>query len=384
MINLNYEQMEKICTAPEKAFQHESATITQTTHGPLIYYDRGSTILAVAHLDSVQSTKHFYHLKIGSHDLVYNAQLDDRLGVYVIIGLLPSLKINTDILLTTGEETGHSTAQFFETTKKYKWMFQFDRHGDDVVTYQYTSKFLGDRLKRVGFRSGIGSFSDIGYLEHLGCEGFNIGCGYKDEHSIFAHADMQILIEQTEKFLKFFDKFKTLPFPSEPKKFTRTVYYPQIWTGSQGYDPDYYYNKATFGRVGDDVSFPKNNNTHKKAKQGRFKELPAQKKELCIKCYRPLWRYDLEADVIFPGLCLACSTSSQLCLGCAFPFPESKLDEKMLCPQCHASSLVGDILTRLICTACNRAHLMLSEVEKGLCITCLMDEPSHRNWRDLE
>ncbi len=51
--------------------------------------------------------------------------------------------INVDVLLTTGEEMGQSSAAYFDPgEKKYNWMFQFDRGGTDVVTYDYGDKSL--------------------------------------------------------------------------------------------------------------------------------------------------------------------------------------------------------------------------------------------------
>ncbi|MCP6726064.1 hypothetical protein NL526_28810, partial [Klebsiella pneumoniae] len=65
---------------------------------------------------------------------------DDRLGLYYIMEILPSLGINVDVLLTTDEEIGQSSASEFKKAegKQYNWMFMFDRHGyGNVVMYQY-------------------------------------------------------------------------------------------------------------------------------------------------------------------------------------------------------------------------------------------------------
>ena len=45
--------------------------------------------------------------------MVHSGALDDRLGAYIILDLLPKLGINVDVLLTVGEEQGRSTANFF-------------------------------------------------------------------------------------------------------------------------------------------------------------------------------------------------------------------------------------------------------------------------------
>lgn len=377
--DINYKVLEDYCLASIQSFaKMKSVTwVKDTAHGPLIYIDRGSKILAVAHLDSVQDTQHFFHVTIQERlelaQWVYNAQLDDRLGAYVITHLLPTLGINTDVLLTYGEETGNSTAQFFEAEKKYKWMFQFDRNGEDLVTYQYGSKFLKERLRKSGFNNiGHGSFSDICYLEHLGCEGFNVACGYTREHSVWAKADMNALTRQVTKFQKFFDKYKTLSFPHNPKPYVEHKKWKGHYMGMDewddgwsphGYTPDFY-AKATSGTV----TLPPEGNTHNPAKQ-----LPAKTVDPCIMCMRPLWRADKEGDVKFEGICKACSEQSDLCIGCGFIFYTSTLDEQYLCKQCHTSALVGDILTMLECPICH-SRVMLSDVGKEMCYTCKVDK----------
>src|SRR5688572_4953131 len=155
-----------------------------------IYQNNNSRILGVAHLDTVLSMNHFYRLKVNQDQIVLNAQLDDRLGAYTLLHLLPSMGLKYDLLLTEGEEMGLSTAAHFKTDKQYNWMFSFDRKGTDVVMYQYESKPLTAALESSKFKIGIGSFSDIAFLDHLGCKGFNVGTGYHGEHSTMCYANM--------------------------------------------------------------------------------------------------------------------------------------------------------------------------------------------------
>src|SRR4030042_4708755 len=176
-MKLDYNTMKVRCLADIKAFK-ALGNVEQTQSGMYIYSDRKSDILAVCHLDTVLSLKHFYINHIGDDDIIFNAQLDDRLGAYVILDLLPKLGLNYDILLTEGEESGQSTAQYFDTIKAYKWAFSFERHGEDAVLYQYHGKDWENALKASGFKIGVGSFYDIAFLEHLGVKCVNIGTGY--------------------------------------------------------------------------------------------------------------------------------------------------------------------------------------------------------------
>lgn len=169
------------------------------------YQDNGSPILAVAHLDHVQADPTCAVVETADGPLALSGALDDRLGAYVILELLPALGVRVDWLLTTNEEMGDSTAQdFFPDHKQYNWMIEFDRGGTDVVMYQYESPETRELVKAVNARVGVGSYSDIADLDHLGCVGFNWGVGYQDYHSKRSHAFLNDTFEMVAKFLRFY------------------------------------------------------------------------------------------------------------------------------------------------------------------------------------
>lgn len=210
---MNYDLMKKICLAKISDFE-TLGEVSKTPNGIYIHKSNPkSKVLGIAHLDTVLSLNHFHKVKIDKKDIVINAQLDDRLGVYVMLDILPKLGIDFDLLLTEGEELGLSTAMHFNPSKEYNWMFSFDRHGDDVVLYQYEDNYINTALKDSKFRIGKGTFSDIAFLEHLGIKGFNIGTGYEGEHSDMCYADISILNQQIARFLDFYRKNKDIHFP---------------------------------------------------------------------------------------------------------------------------------------------------------------------------
>jgi len=139
-----------------------------TPYGSLYYRDNGASVLGVAHLDSVLRAP---PEKEGP--FVYAPQLDDRLGVWILLDVLPRLGVKVDVLLTDCEEIGQTTARFFRPNRDYNWIFEFDRRGSDVVMYQYESDAYSDLLRDYGFRLGRGSYSDIAALEHLGVTRFH-------------------------------------------------------------------------------------------------------------------------------------------------------------------------------------------------------------------
>lgn len=230
----DFKTMASRCTASIDAFNAmvsklPNGTVTQHGQQSLAFIDNGSDILGVAHLDATGTYPHFTHVQIGGpqgHEWVFSRWLDDRLGVFLLLDVLPRFA-NFDMLLTTGEETGQSSARFFKPPegRQYRWMFEPDRMGDDVVHYQYNTPQLLAALRQAGF-SGLshGSFTDICHLEHLGVCGFNFGIGYTDNHSDWSRANLSQTLQQSARFLRFYETNQTVDFPWAPKPVAATTY----------------------------------------------------------------------------------------------------------------------------------------------------------------
>jgi len=221
-MKIDYKLMRDICLNPIDSFE-SFGDVTDTKDGIYIYKDNGSKILGVAHLDTVLNTNHFHRVKVAEDTMIINAQLDDRLGVYALTSLLPSLGIKFDLLLTEGEEQGRSTAAWFESAKDYNWIFSFDRRGTDVVMYQYESKVLIKALESSKFRVGTGSMSDISFMEHLGVKCFNVGTGYHGEHSNMCYANMTEFKSQIRRFQHFYNHNKDVRYKHDSKYGSVTV-----------------------------------------------------------------------------------------------------------------------------------------------------------------
>jgi hypothetical protein len=204
------------------------------------FIDNGSNVLAVAHVDTVAKGDHNY--SVDDKQTVTSIALDDRLGAWIIMELLPHLGVLPDVLLTRDEEIGRSTAQFFKSEKDYNWIFSFDRHGKDVVMYDYENDASAKLLTDYGFHVGVGSFSDICYLDHIGVIGFNFGTCYYNEHSPACHANMSDVVEQVEKFVVFYLENEATSMPYDPA----TMGYSSYTTGRYsryGYNAkDYLYD----------------------------------------------------------------------------------------------------------------------------------------------
>jgi hypothetical protein len=205
------DKLANICTLPEykfgRAFGMQTVKVTQRwPHDYYHFRDNGARVLAVAHLDTVvpgnRRAPRFRATKNGPR--ITSGALDDRLGAYVILHLLPALGVTCDWLLTVGEESGQSTAEFFKADKDYDWIIEFDRGGTDVVMYQYEDRASQQAVEASGATVGNGSYSDIAYLEHLSVKAFNWGVGYRgDYHSEKGYAYLNDTFAMVAKYLRF-------------------------------------------------------------------------------------------------------------------------------------------------------------------------------------
>lgn len=159
--------------------------------------------------------------KIIEHGNIQSGALDDRLGVAILLDILPQVMphFEYDILLTDDEEVGQSTAEdftryindtksncpdeLFDRVMEYQFLFQFDRAGSDVVMYNYYNLAAESLLEDAGWEIGRGAFTDICSMMDLGIWGANFGCGYHNQHSNHCYVDMDQLDINLRKFASF-------------------------------------------------------------------------------------------------------------------------------------------------------------------------------------
>lgn len=169
-----------------------------------VFIDNGGSVLLVAHLDTVQIPK-----IIGfSADRIWATGLDDRLGAFIAYKL--STMLGCDLLLCDLEESGQSTAQYHKMKNKYNWVCEFDRAGDDVVTYDLESEKFQDILDDT-WAVGFGSFSDICFLDTDVCC-FNLGIGYEKAHALDSYAVLSTMNEQVKLWIDFYNQYKDTRF----------------------------------------------------------------------------------------------------------------------------------------------------------------------------
>jgi hypothetical protein len=168
-----------------------------------IFIDRDSDILLMAHIDTVKVPQ----LKKHKGNTIWASGLDDRLGC--VLSSILSADLNTDLLITDFEEAAESTGQYHEL-KDYNWIAEFDRNGDDVVTYDLDCDEFLVALKE-HFKIGCGAFSDLCFLNTQSCC-VNVGIGYKYDHSEDSYVDLAVMNSQIAKFRKFFHQYKNQKF----------------------------------------------------------------------------------------------------------------------------------------------------------------------------
>lgn len=188
-----------------------------------LFVDRGSDILFVAHLDTVEPPR--YDGWTGSRLL--GAGFDDRLGCKIAYNL--GEELGCDVLLTDLEEQGESTAQH-HTLKGYNWICEFDRAGDDVVTYGMENEQWLAVLKKY-WDVNPGLFSDISFM-NTDCCAMNLGIGYQHAHSKNSYYDVDVVNSQILLFRHFFKKQCKNKYIADESKRESVQY---NWAGS-GFD----------------------------------------------------------------------------------------------------------------------------------------------------
>jgi hypothetical protein len=183
-------------------------------HKRHVFVDRKAPVLYVAHIDTVHDLLKPKDIRI-QKDSLHATGLDDRLGCYLAFRL-NLLGLRGDVLITDHEEINLSTAKYFKTEKEYNWVVEFDRKGDDVVTYGIDSKEFLKNLKKIGFSIGKGTKSDLSelYMHNKPCM-FNIGVGYHDPHSFRSYVDFSQMASNVKKFAAFYTRHKDTPFVVE-------------------------------------------------------------------------------------------------------------------------------------------------------------------------
>lgn len=176
-----------------------------------VYATGDIPILLVAHMDTV-------HTSIPSQiycdllqKVVWSPQGiggDDRCGVFMILKLLEKFKPH--VLFTEDEEKGCIGASKVVNQilkPDVKFIVELDRRGsDDCVFYDCENKKFQEYIESFGFKTAIGSYSDICILsDEWDIASVNLSSGYYDEHTRYEYIklnDMEKTLERVTKILE--------------------------------------------------------------------------------------------------------------------------------------------------------------------------------------
>jgi len=180
-----------------------------------LFIDNNSSVLGVAHADVYFPQKQWYFVYDNTLNLAFSPNLDDRLGVFLLLEYLPRF-VKIDVLITDDEEIELSTGKFFHPEKEYNWMVEFDKSGDGIAIYNY--KWDVKYLYKYFDPIVEGNYSDICAMYHLKTMAFNVGINYYDAHQINCYAPLDATRENIEKFLYFYEENKDKKFPFQLEK----------------------------------------------------------------------------------------------------------------------------------------------------------------------
>lgn len=219
----NFKILEDICGMSEKVLFKfikkylQNFDFNAFSGGPNHYVAWGSSIMLVAHLDTVFSTSPdqlFYDKEKDTILALGNgAGFDDRAGVYAIIKILEkvsalNLPLPT-IVFTLGEEdfgvgAREAAEEYYHLDKNIKYMIELDRQGkDDCVFYHCDNKQFKKYINSFGFKTQTGSYSDISFLmDNLNACGVNLSIGYYNEHSNYEYLRPSYLENTIDKVIE--------------------------------------------------------------------------------------------------------------------------------------------------------------------------------------
>lgn len=262
-----YEIQDTFSQLPNACYWHyDSKTPAEDAYPRdwTIHIDNGANILAVVHVDvvaeEIQNTFKKYKVAFKSgakRDIWHNGAFDDHIGLYTFFHVFPALGVNVDVLITTNEEIGATTARDFnslferldtissETIKnrlldikdRYNWLFQIDRNSHDVVMYDYDTPELREMLGELGIKVGNGSFTCIKALKAFSVAGFNWGTGYHLEHTLSHFWVADEYVYMINQFMDFYNKYKDTKLTYTPTPvYAKSSAYRGGWD-----DTDYYH-----------------------------------------------------------------------------------------------------------------------------------------------
>lgn len=201
-------------------------------------------IMLLAHLDTVHEEPVKQICETRNGRILMSPQGiggDDRCGVYALATLWERSSVKPWLMFTCNEEIGcigaaqfctqHANGRLPKELNELKALIQIDRKGkDDAVYYNCGNKEFEAYITGKGFKTNIGSCSDISYVApELGVAAVNLSSGYYNPHTLHEYIDRKQLNATIKKVLSIIEdsvkpdypKYEYIAAPAAPM---RSVY----------------------------------------------------------------------------------------------------------------------------------------------------------------
>ena len=212
-------------------------------------------LMLVAHMDTVHlrqcdDSNIFVNINENIVTSSFGIGGDDRCGIFMIMDIIKKTKHRPYILFTEDEEKGGIGAKKFikrynATNTHINYMIELDRaNANDSVYYDLDDKVFEAHINKYGFKTAIGSYSDICDLcPAFDCAGVNLSCGYYKAHTTSEYVNINEMLSTIYKVVRILNDFKD----SDDFKWKEKTYYYcsnlyDTWEFStyQDYDKDEY------------------------------------------------------------------------------------------------------------------------------------------------
>lgn len=212
-------------------------------------------VMLVAHMDTVHKTQcNVNDIYVNLNGSIVKSDNgiggDDRCGIFMIMDILKNTNFRPFVLFVEDEEIGGVGNSKFLERYNYKnlelnFIIELDRANcKDSVYYQLDNKDFENYINKFGFKTAIGSYTDICDLcPDLKCAGVNLSCGYYKAHTTNEYVNITEMLATTYKVIRILedfnpeDKFEYIAKPYVSQY--RTTYYGDYY---RDYYSDYKYN----------------------------------------------------------------------------------------------------------------------------------------------
>ena len=209
-------------------------------------------ILLVAHLDTVHKNPVRDICASSDYRIFMSPQGiggDDRCGVYALVNAYEMSAKKPYLLFTCDEEIGGVGASYFcdeyseghlpKELDNLKLIVEIDRKGsNDAVYYDCANEEFEKYITGKGFRTAVGSFSDISYIAPtLGVAAVNLSAGYHNPHQLCEYIDIDELHWTLAKVIEIITDAAQPDFPKYeyiPQKRYDDWFYSDTWGDGWG------------------------------------------------------------------------------------------------------------------------------------------------------